>query len=69
MAKYVDYDFENCDCECDECGYDEIIDSTDYSDINKKLRNDGWIIKNINGDWKEFCSQDCYETYCKSENL
>ncbi len=35
MAKYVDYTFENCECQCDECGFESIIDSTDYSDINK----------------------------------
>lgn len=67
MTKYVDYTFENCDCECDECGYNQIIDSTDYSDINKELRDDNWIIKKIDDVWHEFCSQDCYEEFMKAE--
>ena len=63
MAKYVDYDFENCECECDECGYSIIIDNTDYHDINEELRDDNWIIKKIGNRWYEFCSQDCYENF------
>ena len=67
MSKYPDYDFENCECECDECGYSVIVDSTDYSTINDDLRADNWIIKKIGDDWHEFCSPECYETFINSE--
>lgn len=67
MSKNVDYTFENCECICDECGYNTMVDSTDYSDINKELREDNWIIKKIDDCWYEFCSQKCYETF-REEN-
>lgn len=67
MAKYVDYTFENCECQCDECGFETIIDSTDYSDINKQLKDDNWIIKKIGDYWHEFCSEECYEIFMNSE--
>lgn len=65
MAKYVDYIFENCECECDKCGYSEIIDSNDYSEINRELKSNGWIIKKIDERWLEFCSEECFEKYKK----
>lgn len=69
MAKYVDYTFENCECQCDECGFELIIDSTDYSDINKQLKDDNWVIKKIGDYWHEFCSEECYEIFINSENI
>ena len=45
MAKEVDYDLEECVCTCDECGYEEYVDDTDYHNINAELREMGWIIK------------------------
>lgn len=61
--KEVYYDFENCDVDCDECGHSAIIGSTDYTEINQELREEGWIIKCINGNWYEFCSMSCYRKF------
>ena len=47
MAKEIDRDFDNCDCECDYCGQSETVYSTDYREINKELRDMGWIIRKI----------------------
>lgn len=69
MSKYVDYVFESCECNCDECGFTNIVDSTDYSEVNKELKRDNWIIKKINDNWYDFCSPECYETYMKSEGI
>jgi hypothetical protein len=40
-----------------------MVDSTDFKDINEELRDNGWIIKNIDGEWCEFCSEECYKEY------
>jgi len=66
MTKYVDYTFENCECQCDECGYDITVDSTDYTDVNRELKDDNWIIKKIDGVWYEFCSEECYKIFLGS---
>lgn len=66
MAKEVDYDLEECVCTCDECGYEEYVDDTDYHNINAELREMGWIIKqNKYGEWVEFCSIECSKAYAK----
>jgi ribosomal protein L31 len=61
--KHIDYKFENCTCVCDECDYETTIDSTNYSDINEELRDNGWITRKINGEWHEFCSEECFKKY------
>jgi hypothetical protein len=61
--KQVDYKFKSCECTCDECDYETTVDSTDFKDINQELRDNGWIIKNIDGEWCEFCSEECYKEY------
>ena len=63
--KEVNYGFKETEVECDKCGASETIDSTDYAEINQELRDNGWVIKNIKGEWCEFCSQECYENYIK----
>lgn len=65
MAKNMNYDFENCDCDCDnpKCRSYELIDGCDYTEINNELKNMGWIIKNINGKWYDFCCKECYDNF------
>jgi len=66
MAKYVNHNLEECECRCDECGYETMVESIDYSDINKALIEDNWIIKKIDDEWHEFCSEKCLESFMNS---
>ena len=65
MGKEMDYNFCECECTCDYCGEEEIIDSVDYTEINETLKDLGWINRKIDGEWKLFCCQDCYLKYIK----
>lgn len=61
--KQVNYSFNNCNCFCDNCNREELIDQTDYKRINNELKNYGWIIVNIDGIWSEFCSKECLHEF------
>jgi len=61
--KEVLYDFDECEVTCDGCGKTRIVDEMDYREINAILREDGWLVKNIGGEWVEFCCINCYEKY------
>jgi len=37
-----------------------------HCDINKALREDNWIIKKIDDEWHEFCSEKCLESFMNS---
>lgn len=65
MAKYIDHELNSCDCYCDnnQCGSSELISEVDYNEINRELRSLGWLIKNVNSSWNEFCSNECYEKF------
>ena len=65
--KEIDRDFENCTCYCDYCMDSELVDSTKYATINKELKSYGWVIKPIDGEWKEFCCKECCEKYMKEK--
>lgn len=56
---------KECQVECDYCGKDTVIDSTDYSEINQQLKHDGWLSRKIDNEWYEFCSTRCYEKFIK----
>ena len=61
--KQVDKEFENCACECDQCGNYELVDNTDYTEINKELRDIGWKTRLIDKEFLDFCSEDCLQKY------
>jgi hypothetical protein len=63
--KEVNYNFEETEVACDECGANDTIDGTNYADVNQELRNSGWIIKNVNGEWCDFCCFECYKKYIR----
>ena len=65
MAKEVWYDFQNCSCYCDclGCRSEELVESTDFSEINKELRGMGWVTTKIGAEWLDFCCQECLKRY------
>ena len=44
-----------CDVECDMCGAVTTIYETNYSDISRAMKNEGWIIKHDNGEFYDIC--------------
>lgn len=65
--KYTYREFDNTDIYCDYCGHIELVEGTDFSGINKELRSRGWVIKKVNGSWKDFCCKECYQNYVNRE--
>lgn len=71
MAKYIEevFDFDTGEgissVECDECGESIDVDSCNYSAINEYIKDNGWIVTNINGEWYEFCCRECLDRYRK----
>lgn len=73
MAKFSDYNLEECECICDNCGKNLIVNSSDYTEVNDELKSEGWAIKRIGVEWHEFCSLECLdrfidENYIEKEN-
>ena len=64
--KDQDYTFGTTIIYCDvkNCHSEREIEGDDghclpYTDINKELREMGWIIKYQDGEWKDFCCDKC----------
>ena len=57
-------------CECDNCGEQELFPFEDglfdFKEVQEELRDSyGWISRKINGEWKDFCSKNCFKEYIK----
>lgn len=54
---------------CDECGKHEdfLFDSEDIDSKahRAELRKEGWITTKVGGQWKDFCSEKCRNSYIK----
>ena len=61
--KEVNYEFQECEISCDCCGLDTTINSSDFSEINQELKEEGWIFKKIDGEWYDFCCLECYQAF------
>lgn len=64
--KEIDYNYGECEVTCDTCGNYMTFDDTNYTEINEKLKDNKWIIKNINNEWLDFCCKECYLKYIAS---
>nr|DAK84780.1 MAG TPA: CpXC protein [Caudoviricetes sp.] len=67
MSKRIDYDFETCDCECDNCGETTIVDSTDFKYVNDELKEKGWKVAYINDSFNDFCCEECYKKFVRPD--
>lgn len=55
---------------CDECGKEsqrfrfdsEVVSSKEH---RAELCKRGWITTKVNGEWKDFCCEDCRNAYIK----
>lgn len=62
--KEIDYRFDQVVVTCDQCGQGMVIyDTTSYSEAQDVMRDEGWFSQNIEGEWVDFCSKDCYHEY------
>lgn len=70
MSKYTDWGVIHGEgeivCDCDNCDYEERIEFEgypDYKEAQQELRSIGWVSKKIDGEWKDFCCQECADEY------
>ena len=73
MAKYMrkDSDMEYGEgvsvVECDNCYETVDVNSLVCSEINEFIKDEGWIVSNICGDYYEFCGRDCLNKFRKGQ--
>jgi hypothetical protein len=41
--------------ECDECGSEVYGGTTEFLDFIQELKNDGWRIRKVEGEWEHYC--------------
>ena len=63
MKDVIDRVLEMTDAICDECGNTKTFDICDFYEINQELREHGWIVTKIKGEWVDFCSHECKNQY------
>lgn len=67
--KTYDRDFDSIEVECDECGleyiYDCFGDGPDFKGCQEEIKSAGWISRTIDGEWHDFCCQECYDKFKK----
>lgn len=55
----------NCD-QCSSCEEYEFEDGyPDYKSAQAELRDIGWTSTKVNGEWCDFCSEECRNQYIK----
>lgn len=75
MSKNIDWGIIHgegtIECECDQCGtgysYDFEDSYPDFKSCQEELRESGWISRKINGEWYDFCCEECYHKYIIEE--
>ena len=59
--KQTYYDVERTRVICDTCRKERYFDKTDFKSINKELREIGWRVKQVKGQWVDYCCAACEE--------
>ena len=49
--------------ECEFCGDTLGGGLLDFYESVEEKKNNGWLSRTIEGDWYDFCSDDCYKEY------
>jgi len=53
-------------CKCDHCvteynyGFE---DGPDFKSCQEELKEEGWVSRKINGEWKDFCCKECADNF------
>lgn len=57
------------ECYCDQCDHNYSFEfedgDIDYKACQEELKSYGWISRKIDGQWYDFCCEDCYYKYIK----
>jgi len=49
------YPFENYTAFCDRCSFDKFFDFSTWNEVIQEMKNDGWRIRKVDGDWEHLC--------------
>lgn len=56
-------------CECDACcetyAYPFEDGDIDYKACQAELKEQGWISRKIDGEWYDFCCEECYKSFLR----
>lgn len=71
MSKEVEWSSIHCKgeivCTCDQCYGEERIGFEggypDFKASQAELKAYGWVSRNIDNEWYDFCSEECYYDY------
>jgi len=55
-------------CDASDCGNDVFEmsldgDHADFADSKDEIDRQGWLTRNIGGQWFHFCCQECYSAW------
>lgn len=59
-------EFDYCDgngiVQCDACGCHNmlVIENIQCSEIECEMKDNGWLARQIGGNWYDFCSNSCF---------
>lgn len=48
---------------CDNCKSGEFLLAIDNERTGKELLAKGWVVKKVDGRWRDFCCEDCYREF------
>jgi len=54
----IDREFQTADISCDRCPHSEQHQETDFYEVIKEMKSDGWKIRRIDEEWEHICP-DC----------
>ena len=43
--------------ECDDCGEVLALDTSDFGEAQRDIKNEGWATRKIGNDWAHFCAE------------
>lgn len=77
MSKEVDWSVIHgegtIECDCDMCGsnyqYEFYDGYPDFKECQEELKKLGWVSRKINGEWCDFCCNDCLNKFMGKENV
>ena len=76
MSKYVDWGLIHGEgdiiCNCDNCDCEEdyaFENGPDFKNCQQYLRDLGWISRNVNEEWYDFCSEECFNEWKEKRGL
>ncbi len=68
--KNRDWNFNTIEVYCDQCHCETNFDGdVSYREINECLREEGWYIRNIDGEWMSFCCKECFDKYMEKQRI